>query len=265
MIKIDESDLTDADLLRYSRHIMLDQFDLEGQAALKLARVVVVGCGGLGMAALPLLAGAGIGKITLIDFDTVDITNLHRQTGYQMKDVGHSKVKQAAQHLYALNPDVMLEAIEQKVTFEALQTIIAGAHVVLDCSDNFELRKDLNRACMMNKVPLISGSAVRYEGQLTVFDFTDPSSACYECLFSGDHADDGNCALFGVFSPVVHIIGVSQAQEALKLILKIGTVATNRIYLYNALEFSWQSFGYRRNPRCQAHDYPTHSQIMIEG
>lgn len=256
MIKIDESQLTDAELLRYSRHIMLDQFDLEGQAKLKKAHVVVVGCGGLGMAALPLLVGAGIGKVTLIDFDTVDITNLHRQTSYRMSDLNHSKVRQATKHLQALNPEVLFDVVEKKVGFRELQNLIVGADAVLDCSDNFELRKNLNRACIFNCVPLISGSAVRYEGQLTVFDFRDPTAACYECLFSGKHADDGNCALFGVFSPVVHIIGVSQAQEALKLILEIGTVATNRIYLYNALEFSWQSFGYRRNPCCQAHDHP---------
>lgn len=254
MIKIDESSLSDAELLRYSRHIMLDQFDLDGQAKLKAAHVVVVGCGGLGMAALPILAGAGIGKITLIDFDTVDISNLHRQTGYKMADVGLSKVQQAAKHLKALNPNIELQAIEEKVNFDLLKEIVIEANAVLDCSDNFELRKDLNRACIVNKVPLISGSAVRYEGQLTVFDFRDPTTACYECLFGGDHADDGNCALFGVFSPVVHIIGVSQAQEALKLILEIGDVATQRIYLYNALEFRWQNFGYRRNLHCQAHD-----------
>ncbi|HIW07338.1 MAG TPA: HesA/MoeB/ThiF family protein [Candidatus Ignatzschineria merdigallinarum] len=254
MIKIHDGSLTDAELLRYSRHIMLDQFDLEGQNKLNAAHVIVVGCGGLGMAALPLLAGAGIGKITLIDFDIVDITNLHRQTGYQMQDVGLSKVQQAAKHLQALNPNIILEIIEQKVTFSQLETIVAGASCVLDCSDNFSLRKDLNRACLKNQVPLVSGSAVRYEGQLTVFDFREGESACYECLFSGEQADDGNCALFGVFSPVVHIIGVSQAQEALKLILEIGDVATHRIYLYNALTFSWQNFGYRRNPHCQAHD-----------
>lgn len=255
-MNIDETVLNDDELLRYSRHIMLDQFDLDGQAKLKKAHVVVVGCGGLGMAALPLLAGAGIGKIMLIDFDTVDITNLHRQTAYKMSDVNRSKVQQAAKHLKALNPDIELQVIEEKVNFDSLKQIVAGANVVLDCSDNFALRKDLNRACLLNQVPLVSGSAVRYEGQLTVFDFRNHDSACYECLFSGDHADDGNCALFGVFSPVVHIIGVSQAQEALKLLLEIGTIATQKIYLYNALEFRWQNFGYRRNPRCQAHDHP---------
>ena len=254
-MEIDKELLTDEELLRYSRHIMLDQFDLEGQAKFKSAHVVVVGCGGLGMAALPIFAGAGIGKITLIDFDTVDLTNLHRQTGYKMADIGASKEKREKNHLAALNPNIELDAIEQKVSLAELETIIQGASCVLDCSDNFALRKDLNRACLMNKVPLISGSAVRYEGQLTVFDFRDPHAACYECLFSGDHADDGNCALFGVFSPVVHIIGVSQAQEALKIILEIGSIATGRIYLYNALEFTWQNFGYRRNPRCEAHDH----------
>lgn len=252
-MKRDETQLTDHELLRYSRHIMLEPFDIEGQQKLKEAHVVVMGCGGLGMAALPLLAGAGIGKITLIDFDTVDITNLHRQTGYNMADVGLSKVKQARAHLTALNPEIDLIEIEQKVSLPQLLDIVKGAHCVLDCSDNFSLRKDLNRACYLNKVPLISGSAVRFEGQLTVFDFRDPASACYECLFSGDHADDGNCALFGVFSPVVHIIGVSQAQEALKLILDIGTLTTGKIALYNALDFSWQKFNYRLNPNCQVH------------
>lgn len=245
--------LTDHALLRYSRHIMLEQFDIDGQEKLAQAHVVVVGCGGLGMAALPLFAGAGVGRITLIDFDTVDITNLHRQTGYQMADVGLSKVQQAAEHLTALNPDINIQPIEQKVDFALLQAIIQDADVVLDCSDNFQLRKDLNRACYQAKVPLVSGSAVRYEGQLTLFDFRDPDSACYECLFTGDHADDGNCALFGVFSPVVHIIGVTQAQEALKLLLGIGTLATHKLHIYNALDFSWQAFSYRRNPHCAVH------------
>lgn len=252
-MKWDESQLTDDELLRYSRHIMLDQFDLEGQAKLKKAHVVIVGCGGLGMAALPLFAGAGIGTITLIDFDTVDITNLHRQTGYNMADVGHSKVKQAAKHLRDLNPDVRLIEVDQKVSFTELEILVKDADCVLDCSDNFSLRKDLNRACYLNRIPLISGSAVRFEGQLTVFDFRDTESACYECLFSGDHADDGNCALFGVFSPVVHIIGVSQAQEAMKLILGIGVISTGKIAIYNALDFSWQKFNYRRNPKCRVH------------
>ncbi len=240
-------------LLRYSRHIMLDQFDIEGQEKLIRSHVVVVGCGGLGMAALPLLAGAGIGRITLIDFDTVDLSNLHRQTGYTMADVGLSKVKQAAKHLAALNSDITIIPIEQRMDFVALQEIIQTADVALDCSDNFQLRKDLNRACFLAKVPLVSGSAVRYEGQFTLFDFRNPDSACYECIFTGDHADDGNCALFGVFSPVVHIIGVTQAQEALKLLLNIGTLATNKLYIYNALDFNWQIFKYRRNCSCSVH------------
>ena len=252
-MSLDKTLLTDAELLRYSRHIMLDQFDIDGQIKLQQAHVVIVGCGGLGMAALPLFAGAGIGKITLIDFDTVDISNLHRQTGYKMADVNLSKVAQAASHLRALNPEVTLVEIDERVSFSQLITLVKDADCVLDCSDNFALRKDLNRACYQNQIPLVSGSAVRYEGQLTVFDFRDPASACYECLFSGDHADDGNCALFGVFSPVVHIIGVSQAQEALKLILGIGTIAVGKICLYNALDFSWQKFNYRQNPQCTIH------------
>lgn len=249
----DDSLLSDDELLRYSRHIMLDQFDLAGQERLKQAHVVVVGCGGLGMAALPLFAGAGIGKITLVDYDRVDITNLHRQTGYRMGDLNLSKVRQAAKHLRELNPNVTLVEVEQKVSFSELKSLIQDADVALDCSDNFALRKDLNRACFLNHVPLVSGSAVRYEGQLTVFDFRDDNSACYECLFGGVHADDGNCALFGVFSPVVHIIGVSQAQEALKLIMNLGSIAVGEICLYNALNFSWQKFKYRRNPDCPHH------------
>ena len=245
--------LSDNELLRYSRHIMLDQFDLEGQAKLKAAHVIVVGCGGLGMAALPILAGAGVGCITLIDFDTVDITNLHRQTGYNMADIGQSKVQRAAMHLRSLNPEVTLIEVDQKISFTELEVLVQDADCVLDCSDNYSLRKSVNRACYQHKIPLISGSAVRYEGQLTVFDFRDEESACYECLFGGDHADDGNCALFGVFSPVVHIVGVSQAQEALKLILDIGMLMTKRIAIYNALDFSWQHFGYRQNPQCGVH------------
>lgn len=245
--------LEDRELLRYSRHIMLQGFDLEGQLKLKNAHVAVAGCGGLGMAALPLLAGAGVGKITLIDFDEVDLSNLHRQTAYKMADVGKPKAEQAKALLYALNPEIEIMAINQKVGFEELATIAKSVNCFLDCSDNFELRTALNRACIEAKIPLISGSAVRFEGQLTVYDFRDESSACYECLFAGDRADDGNCALFGVFSPVVHIIGVTQAQEALKLLLNIGRLTTNKIRLYNALNNEWQSFNYGRNPNCSAH------------
>lgn len=245
--------LTDEELLRYSRHIMLDQFDIEGQEKLRKSHVVVVGCGGLGMAALPLLVGSGIGEITLIDFDTVDLTNLHRQTFYQMSDIGLAKVTQATRHLKDLNPEVKLHPILKRVGFDDLKKIVSDADLILDCSDNFELRKAINRAALHHKIPLISGSAVRYEGQITFFDLRDPESACYECLFSGEHADDGNCALFGVFSPVVHIIGVTQAQEALKFLLGIGQLAMGQIYLYNALTFSWQHFSYRRNPHCTMH------------
>ncbi len=248
-----DTTLMDEELLRYSRHIMLDQFDIEGQARLRNAHVVVVGCGGLGMAALPLLVGGGIGEITLIDFDTVDVTNLHRQTFYEMSDIGLAKVTQAAEHLKALNPLVKLYPILKRVGFDDLKEIVQGADLILDCSDNFALRKAINRAAITHKIPLISGSAVRYEGQLTFFDLRDSQAACYECLFSGEHAEDGNCALFGVFSPVVHIIGVTQAQEALKYLLGIGELTTGKISLYNALTFSWQQFSYHRNPNCTAH------------
>lgn len=245
--------LKDDELLRYSRHIMLKEFDLEGQLRLKSAHIAVAGCGGLGMAALPLLVGAGVGKITLIDFDTVDLSNLHRQTAYKMADLDKPKAEQAKALLSALNPEVQIDAINQKVGFSELLDIAQKVDCFLDCSDNFELRTALNRACIEAKIPLISGSAVRFEGQLTVYDFRDASSACYECLFAGDRADDGNCALFGVFSPVVHIIGVTQAQEALKFLLGIGRLTTGNIRLYNALDNEWQSFRYQRNPNCSAH------------
>lgn len=242
--------LDDHSLLRYSRHILLDQFDIEGQLALKKAHVVVVGCGGLGMAALPLLAGAGIGELTILDYDEVDLSNLHRQTYYKTADVGRSKVVQAKQKLTALNPDVIIHTYDEKTCFKRLEELCQSADAILDCTDNFEVRKAINRAAVSTKTPLISGSAVRYEGQLTVYDFRDETSPCYACLFDGDEASDGNCALFGVFSPVVHIIGVTQAQETLKLLLGIGKLTTRRLRIYNALDNEWREFKYGKNPHC---------------
>lgn len=241
--------LNDQELLRYSRHILLPEIDLDGQEKIKKAHVIVVGCGGLGNAAAPLLTAAGIGKITLVDFDDIDLSNLQRQIHFETVDVGRNKALALKEHLESLNPNVEIHAVTAKMDDQSLMPLAKNADMILDCTDNFAIRLATNAVAYYYKIPLISGSAIRFEGQLAIYDFRDENSACYRCLFEGAHSDDGACALMGVFSPVLQIIGAMQAQEALKMILGLP-VMVNQMRIYNALTGDWQKFKYSRNPKC---------------
>lgn len=242
--------MDDQALLRYSRHILLDEIGIEGQEALLAARVLVVGCGGLGAAAVPYLAAAGVGMLRLADHDRLEWSNLQRQVAYRSADVGRLKVEAAADAVAALNPAVRVEALAERLDAARLAALMADVDVVLDCCDNFETRQAVNAASVATRTPLVSGAAVRFDGQLAVFDPRVADAPCYHCLFGGEAGDDGPCALFGVFSPLVGVIGAQQAVEALKLLAGIGTPLTGRLLTYDALSARWREMRFRRDPAC---------------
>lgn len=241
--------LNDEALLRYSRHILLPEIDLEGQEKIQQSRVLVVGCGGLGNAAAPLLVAAGVGQMTLVDFDEVDLSNLQRQIHFETQDIGENKAETLKKHLHNLNPNVAIHAIADKADEALLLDLAKNADMILDCTDNFAIRLATNFVAHHYKIPLISGSAIRFEGQLVVYDFRDEKSGCYRCLFEGSNSDDGACALMGVFSPVLQMIGAMQAQEAMKIMLGLN-ININQMRIYNALTGDWQMFKFARNPKC---------------
>lgn len=241
--------LDDQALLRYSRHILLPEIDLDGQECIAGAHILVIGCGGLGNAAIPLLVAAGIGKVTIVDFDVVDLSNLHRQVHFETDDVGANKAVALQKHFQRLNSNVSINVITEKADEHRLLSLAKDVDLLLDCTDNFAIRIATNKVAHHYKIPLISGSAIRFEGQFAIYDFRDGRSGCYRCLFEGEHSDDGNCALLGVFSPVLQIIGAMQAQEALKIIVGLP-VTINQLKVYNALSNEWQSFKFGKNPKC---------------
>ncbi|MBP6345018.1 ThiF family adenylyltransferase [Neisseriaceae bacterium CLB008] len=243
--------MEDHALLRYSRHILLDEIGIEGQTQLQAATVLVVGCGGLGTCAIPFLAGAGVGHLILADFDDVDDSNLQRQIAFSESDVGTPKVEAMARRVKALNATTRLTLLNQRLDYDALCHHMQTADVVLDCCDNFSTRKALNQASVKTRTPLVSGAVVRFEGQLSVYDPRQDNSPCYACLFDGEDASDGACALFGVLSPLVGIVGSMQAAEALKLIMNIGQSPVGKLMLYDALAGSWQTLDFAPNPDCR--------------
>lgn len=243
--------MNDQQLLRYSRHILLDEIGIEGQEKLLAARALVVGCGGLGAAALPYLAAAGIGQLIIADFDTVDETNLQRQTVFSETDIGRAKTEAMQQRLHSINHATRILALNEYLTSERLSGLAKEANVILDCSDNFATRQAVNRAAVAARTPFVSGAAVRFEGQLAVYRPDLDDSPCYACLFDGETADDGACALFGVFSPLVGIIGAAQAAEALKIITNTGTPQHGILKTYHALSSEWRCFSFSKNPNCR--------------
>ncbi|MCP1771417.1 molybdopterin/thiamine biosynthesis adenylyltransferase [Neisseria perflava] len=243
--------MNDQQLLRYSRHILLDEIGIEGQQRLLDVHAVVVGCGGLGAAALPYLAAAGVGRLTVADDDTIDETNLQRQIIYTEADLGRAKAEVMAGRLNTLNSQTHITALTERLDEARLTALLREADIVLDCCDNFATRQAVNRAAVATQTPLVSGAAVRFEGQLAVYRPGLAGSPCYACLFDGDSADDGACALFGVFSPLVGIIGSSQAAEALKVLMDIGTPAHGLLRTYDALSGEWQAFEFAKNPACR--------------
>lgn len=251
--------MNDNQLLRYSRHILLDEIDIGGQQRLLDANALVIGAGGLGSPAALYLASAGVGTITLVDDDRVDLTNLQRQILHTTKRIGMPKVESGRNALQQINPDVNVIAIAERVAGAELEQLVAGATVVLDCSDNFATRHAINRACVARKVPLVSGAAIRFDGQVSVFDPRDAASPCYACLFAPDQQfDEVLCSEMGVFAPLVGIIGSTQAAEALKLIAQIGVSLAGRLLMLDARNMEWSSIQVPRNAACPvcggAHD-----------
>jgi adenylyltransferase/sulfurtransferase len=243
--------MTDDQLLRYSRHILLDALGIEGQERILATHAVIVGAGGLGSPAALYLASAGIGKITLVDNDTVDFTNLQRQILHTQARVGMAKAASGKQALSAINPEIQIVPLQERLAGEVLDALIATADVVLDCTDNFSTRHAINRACVRHQKPLVSGAAIRFDGQISVYDLRRDDSPCYHCLFPEDNeVEEVRCAVMGVFAPLTGIIGSMQAAEALKLVAGIGESLTGRLLLLDALDMEWRSVKFKKDPGC---------------
>jgi molybdopterin-synthase adenylyltransferase len=243
--------MQDNQLLRYSRHILLPQIGYEGQEKLTKSHALIVGAGGLGSPVALYLAAAGVGKLTICDFDSVDLTNLQRQILHTTQSVGTNKAASAKQTIATFNPEVLVETVQQKSTEAEFEQLAKNADVVIDCSDNFATRYALNRVCLSQKKPLVFGAAVRFEGQITVFDFRHDASPCYHCLFPDVGADqEMRCSENGVFSPLVGMIGTTQAAEALKLLMQIGESLQGRLLLLDALSMEWRTIKLARDPNC---------------
>ena len=243
--------MNDQQLLRYSRHILLPQVDVDGQGRLLAARVLVVGAGGLGSPAAMYLASAGIGTLVLADGDTVDLTNLQRQILHRNDALGRAKAESGRATLADLNPECRVVPLIERLEGDRLLAEVGSADVVLDCSDNFLTRHAVNRACVALRKPLVSGAAVRFDGQVSVFDTRLETSPCYHCLFpEGQGVDEMRCAVMGVFAPLTGIIGCVQAAEALKLLIGCGESLAGRLLLLDGLAMEWRSITVPRDPGC---------------
>ncbi len=242
--------MNDQQLLRYSRQIMLSQVDIAGQQKLLNAKVLIVGAGGLGSPAAMYLAAAGVGQITIYDHDQVDLTNLQRQIAHDTTDIGLDKVISTLNTLKKINPDVVVSAHKARLEGEMLQTETNRADVVLDCSDNFATRFAVNRACVEQKTPLVSGAAIRFEGQVSVFTPGLNNSPCYNCLYQSDGEELQNCTRNGVIAPITGIVGSIQALEAMKIMMAIGETLTGRLLLLDGLTMEWQTLRLKKNPAC---------------
>ncbi len=242
--------MNDERLLRYSRHILLDDIGIEGQQRLDDAHAVVVGAGGLGSPAGMYLAASGVGRLSLIDDDVVDLTNLQRQILHGTPDVGLPKVASGAAALSRLNPEVELHALHERVDADRLAALVPTADVVLDCTDNFVTRHAINRACVAAGVPLVSGAAIRFDGQIASFDLRQPESPCYACLFpESDEVDEVACSTMGVFAPLTGIVGAMQAAEAAKLLIGLPSLS-GRLLLVDARRMAWQDIALSRDTAC---------------
>jgi len=243
--------MNDEQLLRYSRHLLLEEIDVAGQEKLLASHAVIIGAGGLGSAAAPYLAAAGIGKLTLIDHDQVDLTNLQRQVMHSHKTIGQNKAVSGKQFLEQLNSTIELIAVEERASAELLNPLLPTAQIVLDCTDNYATRQLINLACVEHRLPLVSGAALRFDGQVNVFDIRSPESPCYACIFSPEEQfEETNCASMGVFAPLVGIIGSIQAAQALQLLIGFGDSLIGRMLLWNALTTQIDEIRLKRNPEC---------------
>ena len=244
--------MKDEQLLRFSRQIMLPTMDVAGQQELVDATVLIVGMGGLGCPAAMYLSAAGVGHLVIADDDTVEITNLQRQIAHEQSNLGESKVSSAETTLKGLNPDVRITQIKNRLEGDLLEQAVVSADVVVDASDNFNTRFAVNQSCLKNKKPLVSGAAIRMEGQVAVFDSENPESPCYQCLYSECDDDDASCSQNGVMAPLVGIIGSVQAMETIKLITGIGNSLVGRLLLLDAATMQWREMKLPRDPSCPA-------------
>ena len=237
-------------LLRYSRQMMLPEIDAEGQQRLTDARVLIIGLGGLGSSSSVYLAAAGVGHLVLVDFDEVDISNLQRQIVHATRDIGRLKVDSAAEHLLELNPEIQITKIDHKIENEELEEQIKSSSVVLDCSDNFQTRFAINDACVKYKIPLVSGAAIRFEAQVSVFDSRHEDSPCYRCLYGNEAEVEQTCTANGVISPLLGIVGSIQACEAMKLIMNLGETLEGRLLLLDVMHMEWHTAKLNKDPNC---------------
>ncbi len=243
--------MNDDQLLRYSRHILVDELGIEAQQRFLDAHAIVVGAGGLGSPAAMYLAAAGVGRLTLVDADTVDLTNLQRQILHVTASVGRMKVDSGRDAIAELNPDVEVNAVTERVDDRWLHSAVPTATVVLDCTDNFATRHAINRACVAHGVPLVSGAALRFDGQISTFDFRDSTSPCYACVFPEDQPfEEVACSTMGVFAPTVGIIGAMQAAEALRVIAGVGTTLVGRLMMLDSMRMEWTTMRIARQPDC---------------
>ncbi|MDR7048055.1 molybdopterin/thiamine biosynthesis adenylyltransferase [Duganella sp. 3397] len=243
--------MNDEQLLRYSRHILLDQIGIEGQQRLLASHALVIGAGGLGSPAAMYLASAGVGHITIVDDDVVDLTNLQRQIAHTTDRVGQPKAHSARDTMAQINPEITITALTERVDDERLLQLVAAADVVLDCTDNFATRHAVNRACVAQCKPLVSGAAIRFDGQVSVFDPRGGDQPCYSCLFPQDqHFEDVACSTMGVFAPLVGVVGAMQAAEALKLLMDVGQSLAGRLLMLDGLYMEWTSIAVARNDHC---------------
>ena len=243
--------MNDEQLLRYSRHILLPEIGVEGQEKFLASSALIIGAGGLGSPVALYLAAAGVGTIVLADGDAVDLTNLQRQILHTTGSIGKPKAASGREALAKINPEVNVVPLQRRLEGEELDRLVAGASVVLDCSDNFATRHAVNRACVRHRRPLVSGAAVRFDGQVSVFDLRDDLSPCYQCLFPENaELEEMRCAVMGIFAPLTGIIGAVQAAEALKLLAGAGDTLKGRLLILDALAMQWRTVKLAKDPSC---------------
>jgi len=242
--------MDDHQLLRYSRQILLKQVDVTGQQRLLDSRALIIGLGGLGSPVSMYLAAAGVGHLVLVDFDTVDLTNLQRQIAHTTDSVGRPKVESARETLAALNPDVQVTTLERRLESDELGEQIRAADVVIDATDNFETRAAINAACVRERTPLVSGAAIGLAGQVSVFHLDREDEPCYRCVYKETDYPGEACSQYGVFTPVVGMIGATQANEAMKVLLGIGETLRGRLLLLDALTMQWETVRFSKDPNC---------------
>ena len=243
--------MNDEQLLRYSRHILLDEIGIEGQQKLLASHVLIIGAGGLGCPAALYLGSAGVGRITIVDDDRVDATNLQRQIAHSTARVGMLKVESVREAVAAINPDIQVVPVAERGDDERLNVWVQQVDLVLDCSDNFATRHAINRACVKHRKPLVSGAAMRFDGQVAVYDARRVNSPCYACVFpETEQVPEANCATMGVFAPLVGVVGTVQAAEALKLLCGVGEPLTGRLLMLDGKFMQWSEMALSQNELC---------------